>query len=150
MITFRTQYWTLAAGLLVSPAFIVVMASAGKRPHVMQRPDNRFTQSADVGYRQCRGVDPPMGVVTVHQHVARLADGGRPKARSAAVGGAYVERNTGNAERGVGVATRDRKKACTAVLTIAGTRPELLTTLNSYGYNNRTYTLPDLCPFTNK
>ena len=71
----------------------------------------RNAEVADVGYRLCRGVDPPMGVVAVHQHAARLSDSGRPEARAAAVGGAYIERNTGNAERGVGAAAFDREKA---------------------------------------
>ena len=51
-----------------------------------------------------------MGVVAVHQHAARVPDGGRPEARATAVGGAYVERNTDNAERGVDAAVRDREK----------------------------------------
>ena len=46
--------------------------------------------------------------------------------------------------------TRDRKKACAEALNVAGTRPETLGLLNGYGYNNRTYALPDLCPFTEK
>lgn len=46
--------------------------------------------------------------------------------------------------------TRDRKKACNAVLTAAAPRPDALSTLNGYGYANRTYTLTDLCPFADK
>lgn len=46
--------------------------------------------------------------------------------------------------------TRDRKKACSAVLDVANARPESLSTLNSYGYANRLYALADLCPFTDK
>jgi hypothetical protein len=46
--------------------------------------------------------------------------------------------------------TRDRKKACAEALNVAATRPDTLAVLNSYGYNNRTYSLPDLCPFTEK
>jgi hypothetical protein len=40
-----------------------------------------------------------------------LADGGRPEARTTAVGGAYVERNAGNAERGVVSSAFNREKA---------------------------------------
>ncbi len=46
--------------------------------------------------------------------------------------------------------TRDRKKACAATLATAATRPDALSTLNSYGTANRTYTLSDLCPFADK
>jgi hypothetical protein len=46
--------------------------------------------------------------------------------------------------------TRDRKKACAAVANSAAARPDTLSTLNSYGFNNRTYSLTDLCPFTEK
>jgi hypothetical protein len=46
--------------------------------------------------------------------------------------------------------TRDRKKACAAALNSASARPDTLSMLNSYGYNNRTYSLTDLCPFTEK
>jgi hypothetical protein len=46
--------------------------------------------------------------------------------------------------------TRDRKKACAEALNVAATRPETLGVLNSYGYNNRTYSLADLCPFTER
>jgi hypothetical protein len=46
--------------------------------------------------------------------------------------------------------TRDRKKACAAALNSAGARPDTLSTLNSYGVNNRTYSLADLCSFTDK
>jgi hypothetical protein len=46
--------------------------------------------------------------------------------------------------------TRDRKRACAEALNVAATRPETLGVLNSYGYNNRTYSLPDICPFTEK
>ncbi len=46
--------------------------------------------------------------------------------------------------------TRDRKKACAEALNAATNRPETLAALNSYGFNNRTYALPDLCPFTEK
>lgn len=46
--------------------------------------------------------------------------------------------------------TRDRHKACADALTAAASRPEILGTLNSYGTNNRTYSLSDLCPFTEK
>lgn len=73
----------------------------------------RNAEVADVGYRQCRGVDPPMAVVAVHQHAARVPDGGRPEARATAVGGAYVERNTDNAERSVDAAVRDRENGNT-------------------------------------
>ena len=43
--------------------------------------------------------------------------------------------------------TRDRKKACQAVLSAASARPDALATLNGFGTQNRTYTLTDLCPF---
>lgn len=46
--------------------------------------------------------------------------------------------------------TRDRKKACAEALNVAATRKETLGVLNSYGFNNRTYSMPDLCPFTEK
>jgi hypothetical protein len=46
--------------------------------------------------------------------------------------------------------TRDRKRACDAVIAIATTRLDALTPLNSYGYANRVFTMTDLCPFTNK
>ncbi|CAG0985453.1 MAG: hypothetical protein IAE83_07450 [Anaerolinea sp.] len=42
--------------------------------------------------------------------------------------------------------TRDEVRACSAAKTAAGTRPETLIALNSYGYANRTYSLEDLCP----
>jgi hypothetical protein len=37
--------------------------------------------------------------------------------------------------------------ACQAALAVASSRPEALSTLNSYGYANRFYNLVDLCPF---
>lgn len=46
--------------------------------------------------------------------------------------------------------TKNSKKACDAALAVAAVRPETLGALNSYGYANRTYTLTDLCPFTDK
>jgi hypothetical protein len=45
---------------------------------------------------------------------------------------------------------RDRRRACADALSIAATRPETLGLLNSYGFNNPTYSLGDLCPFTEK
>jgi hypothetical protein len=44
--------------------------------------------------------------------------------------------------------TRNRAKACAAVLSAVAARPDTLTPLNSYGANNRTYTPADLCPFS--
>ncbi len=46
--------------------------------------------------------------------------------------------------------TKDRKKACAAVLTVASGHPEALATLNSFGTANRSYTLNDLCPLGQK
>ena len=43
---------------------------------------------ADVCHSQCRRVDPPVGVVAVHQHSARLPDRSGSEARAAAIGGA--------------------------------------------------------------
>src|SRR5260221_2474738 len=46
--------------------------------------------------------------------------------------------------------TKDRKKACVATLGAAQSRPDALSTLNGFGYANRTYTISDLCPFAAK
>lgn len=46
--------------------------------------------------------------------------------------------------------SKDRKKACDAVLAVVGARPDVLAPLNSYGYFNRTYTAADMCPFVVK
>jgi hypothetical protein len=42
---------------------------------------------------------------------------------------------------------RDTKRACAAALPVAQARFDTVATLNSYGYNNRTYAPADLCPF---
>ncbi len=42
---------------------------------------------------------------------------------------------------------RSLKKVCAATLTFLATRPDLLATLNNYGYANHTYSAPELCPF---
>ncbi len=71
----------------------------------------RNPEIADVGHRKRGGVDPALRVIAVHQHAARLPDRSRPETRAAAVGGAQIERDAGNAERRVGGAARDREKA---------------------------------------
>jgi hypothetical protein len=45
---------------------------------------------------------------------------------------------------------KDRKKTCASILAVAASRPDLITTLNSYGMNNRSYGLIDLCPFVDR
>ncbi|MBI5961119.1 MAG: hypothetical protein HY866_20450 [Chloroflexi bacterium] len=44
-------------------------------------------------------------------------------------------------------ATNDARAACAQAISTGATQPNVLSILNSYGYNNRSYTLNDLCPF---
>lgn len=44
-------------------------------------------------------------------------------------------------------ATGDAHAACAQALSAGGMQPNTLSLLNSYGYNNRSYMLSDLCPF---
>ena len=44
-------------------------------------------------------------------------------------------------------ATGDARAACAQANAAAAAQPAILSLLNSYGYDNRTYTLADICPF---
>ena len=44
-------------------------------------------------------------------------------------------------------ATQDARAACTQAITVGASQPNVLGVLNSYGFNNRSYTLNDVCPF---
>lgn len=44
-------------------------------------------------------------------------------------------------------ATSDMRAACAQSISTAAAQPNVLGPLNSYGFNNRAYTLNDLCPF---
>ncbi len=70
----------------------------------------RQREIADVGDRQLCRIDPMQGMRAVHQHPARVANGARPEAGAAAVGGAEVERNAGNADRRRAIAAPDAEK----------------------------------------
>jgi hypothetical protein len=43
--------------------------------------------------------------------------------------------------------TNDARAACAQAITTGAAQPNVLSVMNSYGYNNRSYTLNDLCPF---
>jgi hypothetical protein len=43
--------------------------------------------------------------------------------------------------------TSDARAACAQAITTGAAQPNVLSVMNSYGYNNRSYTLNDLCPF---
>ena len=60
----------------------------------------RNIEVADVSYRHCRWVIPPMGVIAINQHATRLPNGAGPEPGAAAVCCADIKRNTGNAKRG--------------------------------------------------
>ena len=51
-------------------------------------------------------------MIAVHQHAACHPDRRRPEPGAAAVGGADVERNTGDAIPGRGIAAADAQKTC--------------------------------------
>jgi hypothetical protein len=63
---------------------------------------------ANVGNGECRRISPPVRVVAVDEHPARLPYCRRPKAGAAAVGCADIEWDAGNTERGAAVTTSDR------------------------------------------
>ncbi len=67
----------------------------------------RDRKIADIRDRQGRGVDPVSGMIAVDQHAARVPDRAGPEARAAAIGGADVERDPGDADLSRGVATAD-------------------------------------------
>jgi hypothetical protein len=60
---------------------------------------------ANVGDTQCCRVDPPVRVVAVHQHAARLTDCGGSEARATPIGGAQVKGDARNAEQCITVST---------------------------------------------
>ncbi len=64
----------------------------------------------DVGERQSRRIDPVDGMRAVHQHPARLPDRRRAEPGAAAVGGAEIERNAGDADRGVAIPSFDAEE----------------------------------------
>ena len=70
----------------------------------------REAEIADVGERQRRRIDPVVGMRAVHQHPAGGADGRRTEPGAAAVGGAEIERNPGDADRRVALAARDAEE----------------------------------------
>ncbi len=70
----------------------------------------RHGEVADIGQRQGRRVDPVERVGAVDQHPARLADGRRAEPGAAAVRGAEVERNAGDADCRLAVAARDAEE----------------------------------------
>lgn len=43
--------------------------------------------------------------------------------------------------------TSDARAACAQAISTGAAQPNVLSVMNSYGYNNRSYTLNDLCPF---
>ena len=91
----------------------VIAVVAAQRDQMRERGRLLLDQREALrGYRRAQCAKSPMsargsaagsihnaGMVAVDQHAARLSDRGRPEARAAAVGGADVERNAGNAER---------------------------------------------------
>jgi hypothetical protein len=91
---------------------------------------------AYVGNKQTRPADDTLATLQAENPAGTAGEG------YAVIGQAFMD----NYKQSRG----DRKKACAAALTVAGTRPETLAALNSYGTSNRTYALPDLCPFTEK
>jgi hypothetical protein len=89
--------------------------------------------------------------------LAQISDGSR-RAANNTFATLEAENPPGTAGEGYVVVAReflqsyrrneDRARACGAAITAAAARPDTLSTLNSYGYANRAYTLNDLCPFT--
>ncbi len=71
----------------------------------------RDGEIADVGHRQGGGIDPVLRMRPIGQHSARLPDRRRPEAGAAAIGGAEIERNAGDADRRVAVVARDPEEA---------------------------------------
>ena len=63
----------------------------------------RDCEVTDVGHRQRGRVDPPMGVVAVDQHAARLSNCGGAETRSAPIGDADIQRDSGDANGGARV-----------------------------------------------
>ena len=61
----------------------------------------RDREIADISDRKRRGIDPPVRMIAVDQHAAGVPDRHRTEARAAAVGGADVERDPGDMERGL-------------------------------------------------
>ena len=70
----------------------------------------RDGEITDVGERQRRRIDPVVGIRAVHQHPAGRADRRRAEPGAAAVRGADIERNTGDADRRVAIPARDAEE----------------------------------------
>ena len=72
--------------------------------HAGDQVSEREREVADVGQWQLCRVDPMLRMFAVHQHPARLPHCAGSEPGAAAVGGAEVERNSGNADRRGGIA----------------------------------------------
>ena len=64
----------------------------------------------DIGERQVRRIDPMLRMCAVHQHPACGPDRRGTRAGAAAVGGADIERNAGDANRGAGIMAAGAEK----------------------------------------
>jgi hypothetical protein len=71
----------------------------------------RDREISNVGNRKLRRVHPPVRVIAVHEHGARLADRSRPEPRARPIGGPDVKGYSGNAKRGSAVVARDPEEA---------------------------------------